>query len=157
MNVTCKVTVPKKLFDEQAFLKTAVDGLNWLVRETHKDFAATTRSTTFEEEQAHQEGDALVARVGTDDQRYADRNYGTPERVITSKPGGKPMAFQVGYTPATVPGRIGRGTPHRYGKWVVTRRVRHSIGARNFDKTIAEKRAPDLERVGLHAVDEAVK
>lgn len=94
--------------------------------------------------------------VGTDDQVYAWVNDGTDGPYPITANGRKPLAFAVGGTPKTRPGRLvtTRGTPG--GSVVRARRVMHpGITARQFTlvaKRKWDKRLPDLMQRAIDAV-----
>lgn len=154
-----EVTIPKDLFDTKQFEKDAIDVLDWMVKETYKDYKATVGTwkhhVSFYIKQAHWE-DAyrvLTSGIATTDLIFIGVDQGTRRHDIPARRK-KTLKYQKHFRPKTVPKRIGSTAGGKYGPWRSPKKVTHpGTQPRRFTETIAANREPDFLKMTLKLLE----
>jgi len=150
--ITAEVTISGELFNLPAMEKRIIAAVDEVIDEALKDFNATkatfkSPNTTFdfEVQRAKRQGDTISGFIRTDNYIYYILNNGTGARPRTAKTA-KGMSFRSKYRAKTRPGHISSGSSSRSGRWVsgIRQVTSGPIQAREWDKTIAKSRQPDL-------------
>jgi len=151
---------------EQLLIKAVDKTADAVLRDFRRSTKTFAHQPVFHVKRARREGDAIIARVYTEDENYVRLNFGTKPHTVGK--GGRLMSFygfpktgkgsgKKTYRPKTRPGVIGAVAGGRIPHKKVVRRGpwrQKGIKARHFDESIARKNQPVLEANVRQAIDQ---